>query len=320
MARYGLVIHGGAGTIRRSEISPEREKEYRADLEKALAVGYAILDKGGRSVDAVAAAIVVLEDSPLFNAGKGAVLTSAGTAELDASIMDGKTLGAGAVAGVKKIKNPILASRSIMEKSPHILLAGPGAEAFAKEQRLDIVSNKYFITERRREQLRKTKAEELKKLAVAKGGRAAADFPIQDGFGTVGAVALDQHGDLAAGTSTGGRVNKAVGRVGDSPIIGAGNYANNRTCAVSGTGHGEFFMRTLAAHDVSALMEYRGMSISDASVVALRKIAALGGDGGIIAIDAKGNIALPFNTAGMYRGYKLSDGQSGVAIFGDAKK
>ncbi|MFN7141367.1 MAG: isoaspartyl peptidase/L-asparaginase family protein, partial [Limisphaerales bacterium] len=249
---FGIVIHGGAGAPDRKEMTKEREAEYHTVLKEAIEAGHSILARGGTSLDAVTAAIIVLEDSPLFNAGRGAVLNTEGKIELDASIMDGKTTAAGAVAGVKETKNPILLARAVMEKTPHVMLAGDATDRFAREQKLTRVPNKYFETERRREAW-----ERLKKKESKPSQRSSAVYDSETaGFGTVGAVALDQHGNLAAGTSTGGRINKMVGRVGDSPIIGAGTYANNETCAVSGTGHGEYFIRRVAGHTVSAQMEY----------------------------------------------------------------
>jgi beta-aspartyl-peptidase (threonine type) len=310
-SKFGLVIHGGAGTMERGKMTSQLEQEYRAGLERSLKAGCEILQRGGSCLDATEAAVRVLEDDPLFNAGKGAVFTSAGTNELDASIMDGKTLKAGAVASVKRIKNPISLARLVMEKSPHVMLDCAGAEAFAKEQGIELVDQKYFFTQERWDALRKIKE------AEKQGGAGGKKFIIseQDRHGTVGAVALDQNGNLAAATSTGGMTNKRPGRIGDSPVIGAGTYANNATCAVSGTGDGEYFIRATVAHDISALMEYRGMSLADAAQAALDKVAKLGGTGGLIAIDKNGNIALPFNTSGMYRGYVDASGKFVVEIF-----
>lgn len=297
-----MVIHGGAGTIERSQMSPESEQAHRAGIEHALKTGYAILQKGGSSLDAVEAAIQTLEDNPLFNAGKGAVFTHEGTNELDASIMDGKTLNAGAVAGVKHIKNPIALARLVMEKSPHVLLDGDGAEAFARRMGVTMVDQKYFFTEERWQALQKVK----------RGTGSASD---KEKHGTVGAVALDQAGNLAAGTSTGGLTNKEFGRIGDSPIIGAGTYANNRTCAVSCTGDGEYFIREGAARDVSALMDYKGLPVQAAAKTVIEKIGKLGGTGGLIALDRKGNFAMPFNTSGMYRGTVDAEGKISVEIY-----
>jgi L-asparaginase / beta-aspartyl-peptidase len=311
--KFGLVVHGGAGTIDRSKMTPEREREYRAGLERAMAAGDEILKRGGSSLDATEAAVRVLEDDPHFNAGKGAVFTSAGTNELDAAVMDGKTFKAGAVAAIKRIKNPVSLARLVMEKSGHVMMDSEGAEAFAKENGVELLPDqKYFYTQERWDALQKIKTAEKHRT-----GRAGQAFVItdQDRHGTVGAVALDQNGDLAAATSTGGTTNKRPGRVGDSPVIGAGTYANNATCAVSATGDGEYFIRATVAHDVSALMEYRGMSLKEAAQTVLGKVAKLGGAGGLIAIDRKGNIALPFNTSGMYRGYVDPNGKIVVEIY-----
>ena len=296
---YGLVIHGGAGTITRENMSTEKEAEYISKLTAALKTGYAILENGGSGLDAVEATIKVMEDSPLFNAGKDAVFTGAGTNELDASIMDGATLQGGAVAGVKTVKNPISAARKVMEKTWHVLLAGEGADAFAKEQGLDIVDNSYFHTEHRFKSLIKAKEKEMEK------------------HGTVGCVALDKKGNLAAGTSTGGLTNKRWGRVGDSPIIGAGTYASNETCAVSATGQGEYFIRGSVAFDIAAQMDYEKKSVQTAAQAVIDKLTERGGTGGVIVMDSKGNIAMPFNTEGMYRGFYLNDGELTVKIYKD---
>lgn len=294
---YGLVIHGGAGTITRKNMTEEKEKAYRKSLEEALSAGYIILENGGSSMDAVEAAVRIMEDSPLFNAGKGAVFTNAGTNELDASIMDGSTLQAGAVAGVKTIKNPITASRKVMEETWHVILGGEGADHFAKELGLDIVDNSYFHTDRRWKSLQRAKDKEK--------------------HGTVGCVALDKHGNIAAGTSTGGLTNKRWGRIGDSPIIGAGTYANNKTCGVSGTGQGEFFIRGNIAYDVSAMMEYKSVPVEQAAEDVIKKLTKKGGRGGVIAMDSNGNIAMPFNTEGMYRGYRTNEQAPVIKIYGD---
>ena len=310
--KFGLVVHGGAGTIERSEMTPEREREYRNGLEHALAAGYEILKRGGSSLDATEAAVRVLEDDAHFNAAKGAVFTSVGTNEMDAAIMDGKTLSAGAVACLKHIRNPVSLARLVMEKSGHVMMDGEGAEAFAKENGIELVDQKYFFTQQRWDALEKIKAAEK-----SRGGAGGKKFIItdQDRHGTVGAVALDQNGNLAAATSTGGTTNKRAGRVGDSPVIGAGTYANGATCAVSATGDGEYFIRATVAHDVSALMEYRGMSLQEAAQSVLDKVAKLGGSGGLIAIDRQGNIALLYNTPGMYRGYVDPNGKYVVEIY-----
>ena len=309
--KIGLVIHGGAGTMERGKMTPERERAYRAGIENALRAGWEILQRGGSSLDATEAAVRMFEDDPLFNAGKGAVFSNAGTNELDAAIMDGRTLKAGAVADLKHIKNPISLARMVMEKSPHIFMAGDGAENFAKEHGVELVDQKYFFTQERWDALQKVKASEKS------GASGEKQFIVtdQDLHGTVGAVALDRNGNLAAATSTGGKTNKLSGRIGDSPIIGAGTYANNATCAVSGTGDGEFFIMATAAHDVSALMEYRHKSLKEASLAVIDKIGKLGGGGGMIAIDKDGNIALPFNTSGMYRGYVDPNGKFVVEIY-----
>jgi len=309
--RFRLVVHGGAGTILRESMTPELEKAYRDKLSEALLAGHNILKSGGTGLDAVEATIRILEDSPLFNAGKGAVFTNEGANELDSSIMDGATLKAGAVAGVKHIKNPISLARLVMEKSPHVMMVREGAESFAKQSGVELIDPKYFYTERRWKELERAKEKEKEKGESKKKDS-------NNKFGTVGAVALDRAGNLSAGTSTGGMTNKRFGRVGDSPIIGAGTYANNRTCAVSATGHGEYFIRAVVAYDISALMEYRGLSLKDAAnTVVMDKLVKLGGEGGVIAIDKDGNIAMPFNSAGMYRGYVMEDGKIVVEIYKD---
>jgi beta-aspartyl-peptidase (threonine type) len=310
--KIGLAIHGGAGTIERSTMTPEIEREYRAGLERALTAGYEILKRGGSSLDATEAAVRVLEDDPHFNAGRGSVFTSAGTNEMDASIMDGKTLKAGAVGSVQHIKNPINLARLVMEKSPHVMLDCAGAEAFAKANGIELVDQKYFFTQQRWDALQKMKAAEKNR---ASGDGKSFIITDQDRHGTVGAVALDKDGNLAAATSTGGTTNKMPGRIGDTPVIGAGTYANNRTCAVSCTGDGEYFIRAAAAHEVSALMEHGGMKLQEAARTALDTVKELGGDGGLIAIDRNGEIALPFNTNGMYRGYVDPDGKFVVEIY-----
>ena len=310
--KFGLVIHGGAGTIDRANMTPEKERKYRAGLERALAAGYDILKRGGSSLDATEAAVRVLEDDPHFNAGKGSVFTSAGTNEMDAAIMDGKTLAAGAVACLKHIKNPIALARLVMEKSGHVMMDGEGAEGFAGENGMELVDQKYFFTQERWDALQKIKAAEKKRTGAAGKAFVITD---QDRHGTVGAVALDKNGNLAAATSTGGTTNKRPGRVGDTPVIGAGTYANNATCAVSATGDGEYFIRASVAHEVSALIEYRGMKLQEAAQMALDAVKKLGGAGGLIAIDKNGEIALPFNTNGMYRGYVDPNGKFVVEIY-----
>ena len=302
-----IVIHGGAGTITRANMSLDMEEKYRAALSSALDAGYRVLEEGGKSADAVTAAITILENSPLFNAGKGAVFTSSGTNELDASFMDGKTLQAGAVAGVRKIKNPILAARAVMEKSEHVMLTGIGAEVFAKQQGLQMENPEYFATPRRKKQLEKAKK-------IDGDGKVV---PRIFKYGTVGAVALDKDGNICAGTSTGGMTNKKYGRVGDTPIVGAGTYANNQTVGVSCTGHGEYFMRLLIAHSVSAKMQYLQTDLKTAANATIHKdLTELGGTGGLVSLDRKGNIAMPFNTEGMYRGYKNTK-QKKILIYKD---
>ncbi len=316
--RYVLAIHGGAGTIVRSDLTPELEEAYRAALREALEAGYQVLDEGGPSLDAVVAALRTMEESPLFNAGKGAVFTSEGTVELDASIMDGRTRNAGAVSGVKEVRSPITLARLVMEQSPHVMLTGPGAEAFAREHDIEMVSNDFFYTERRRRQLERAQQREN----APSGGDALLLDEDREAdhhkYGTVGAVALDQAGNLAAGTSTGGMTNKRFGRVGDSPIIGAGTYADNATCAVSATGHGEYFIRGVVAYDVAAMMHYAGLSLTAAAnAVVMGRLGELGGTGGIIALDREGNVAMPFNTSGMYRGAIDVEGNVVVKIYRD---
>jgi beta-aspartyl-peptidase (threonine type) len=319
MNNITLVIHGGAGTITRKSMTPEKEKAYKDKMNEALQAGYNVLKKGGTSLDAVEVAIQIMEDSPLFNAGKGAVFTNAGKNELDASIMDGNTLKAGAIAGVTTIKNPITVARMVMEKSEHVMMVGKGAEQFAKEKGAQIVGPSYFHTDIRYQQLQNIKAEEKTQLDHSEEkGSLDEEQSLFEGkkFGTVGAVALDQFGNLAAGTSTGGMTNKRYGRVGDAPIIGAGTYANNQTCAVSATGHGEYFIRSVVAYDVSALMEYKKVNVKQAGEeVVMQKLVKLGGQGGIIALDNKGNFAMPFNSEGMYRGYIKADGISEILIY-----
>ena len=306
---FRLAIHGGAGVILRENLSAEDEKAYHEKLTEALQAGHQVLKNGGKSLDAVETAIKILEDSPLFNAGKGAVFTSEGTIELDAAIMDGSNLAAGSVAGTKHIKNPISLARMVMEKSPHVMMVGNGAEKFALQQGITLVDQKYFFTKHRFEQLRKEKTKESKKTSFLK-------TQSENKFGTVGAVALDKMGNLAAGTSTGGTTNKKFGRVGDAPIIGAGTYANNQTCAVSATGHGEYFIRAVVAYDISALMQYQKLSLKDASdKVVMDKLVKFGGAGGVISIDKDGNIAMPFNTPGMYRGSIDENGKVTTSIF-----
>ncbi|RYD75772.1 isoaspartyl peptidase/L-asparaginase family protein [Pedobacter sp. Leaf250] len=316
--KYVMVIHGGAGTILKKNMTPEKEAAYVAALTQALQAGYAQIKAGKSSLDAVEATIHVLENDPHFNAGKGAVFTHDGKNELDAAIMDGKTLMAGAVAGVTTVKNPISAARAVMEKSEHVMMVGAGADQFAKEAGLEIVDPKYFWTKERWDGLQQAIKEDSTKAVLDHGSKKSELLGTKNHdykFGTVGCVALDKAGNLAAGTSTGGMTNKKYGRVGDAPIIGAGTYCNNETAAVSCTGWGEFYIRNVVAKTISDLMEYKGLSVSEASKIALDKVGKMGGDGGLIALDKKGNIAMPFNTEGMYRGAITADGKIEVSIY-----
>ncbi|NTE03083.1 isoaspartyl peptidase/L-asparaginase [Agrobacterium tumefaciens] len=316
--KYAMVIHGGAGTILKKNMTPEKEAAYIAVLTKALQAGYAQIKNGKTSLDAVEATIHVLEDDPHFNAGKGAVFTHDGKNELDAAIMDGKTLMAGAVAGVTTIKNPISAARAVMEKSEHVMMVGAGADQFAKEAGLEIVDPKYFWTKERWDGLQQAVKEDSTKAVLDHGSKKSDLLGTKNHdykFGTVGCVALDQAGNLAAGTSTGGMTNKKYGRVGDAPIIGSGTYCNNETAGISCTGWGEFYIRNIVAKTISDLMEYKGLSVVEACKIALDKVGKMGGDGGLIALDRKGNIAMPFNTEGMYRGAITVDGKIEVSIY-----
>ncbi|MFT4848653.1 MAG: beta-aspartyl-peptidase (threonine type) [Sediminicola sp.] len=312
---FGIVIHGGAGTILKENMSDSLENAYREKLKEAITVGHTVLRNGGTSMQAVTKTINIMEDSPLFNAGKGAVFTHEETNELDASVMDGATLNAGAVTGVSRIKNPIDLALAVMDQSPHVMLSGTGAETFAEEKGFLLVDPSYFYTEKRYQQLQKIKKSE-KENAISVSFE---DPFIKDAkFGTVGCAALDKHGNLAAGTSTGGMTNKRWNRIGDAPIIGAGTYANNATCAVSSTGWGEFFIRGMVAYDISAMMEYKGISLQEAaSEVIQKKNPALGGTGGIVSIDKEGNVAMEFNTAGMYRAHMNSEGELIIGIYKD---
>lgn len=306
MGKIVIAVHGGAGTILKSLMTPEKESAYQRALHEAMDAGYALLDRGGSSLDAVEAAVMSLEDCPLFNAGRGAVFTHEGTHEMDASIMEGKSLKAGAVAAIRNVRNPVQLARTVMERSEHVLLIGSGAETFAKRMDLRFETDDYFFTKERYDQL----------LEIRDSGTTQLDHASEKKFGTVGAVALDQHGNLAAATSTGGMTNKFFGRVGDTPVIGAGTYADNKTCAVSCTGHGEFFLRAVVAYDISRLMEYKGLKLEEAcSFVVKDKLVSLGGEGGVIAVDAEGNHCLAFNSDGMYRGIRNSDGDSVVSIY-----
>lgn len=341
--RLGFMIHGGAGVIRRGDLSPEREKEYRQKLEEAVLAGYKALREGRSGLDAIEIAIKIMEDSPLFNAGKGSVFTADGKNELDAAVMDGKTQNAGAVAGLHRVKNPIVLARAIMEKSPHVMMIGDGAELFAREMKIELVPEKYFWTQHRWDALQKRIRREKEKMnenpkdggekedsgdknqkTEKSGNMNPAPVTLSDRefradkYGTVGAVALDKQGNLAAGTSTGGMTYKKYGRVGDVPIIGAGTYANNQTCAVSATGWGEYFIRLGVARDISSLMEYRAMPVQRAADLVIKtKLEKIGGDGGVIAIDKFGNMAISFNSEGMYRAYINSEGKPVVEIYQD---
>ncbi|WP_304163728.1 isoaspartyl peptidase/L-asparaginase family protein [Lonsdalea britannica] len=319
MMKPVIVIHGGAGAIARAAMNSEKEQRYRAALQEIVRSGQEVLANHGSALDAVTEAVRRLEECPLFNAGKGSVFTHEGTHELDASIMDGRTLDAGAVAGVSHIRNPILAARKVLEHSPHVMFTAEGAESFAHKQGLEMVESDFFFTDERYEQLLQAQADGGRIVLDHDGaGSISGGDPIDphNKYGTVGAVALDAAGNLAAATSTGGMTNKQIGRVGDSPVIGAGCYANNQTVAVSCTGTGEVFMRTVAAYDVSALMEYAGLSLAQATErVVMDKVLALGGSGGLIAVDHAGNIALTFNSEGMYRGYGYVGAEPVVDIY-----
>ena len=313
-AAYSLAIHGGAGTILRAEMSPEKEAAYRAALDTALNIGETVLSDGGTALDAVEQTISWLEDCPLFNAGKGAVFTHEGKNELDASIMDGRGQQAGAVGGVTNVRHPIRLARAVMERSPHVFLSGRGAEQFAGENGLEIVDPKWFFTQNRWESLQKALQQEAGQNNKH-GQLKLPDHNPDHKFGTVGCVALDREGHLAAGTSTGGMTNKKWNRIGDSPVIGAGTYADDAACAVSCTGHGEFFIRYAVAHDVWALMMYKGLSLADAAdLVINKKLVEKGGQGGLIAVDKDGHIAMPFNSEGMYRGF-AKPGERKIMIF-----
>lgn len=308
MQQFSIAIHGGAGTILKKDLTPELEAAYLKGLDDALLAGYAVLEKGGSSLDAVTAAVVSLEDCLLFNAGRGSVFTKTGMHEMDASIMNGKTMEAGAVAGVQKVRNPVFLAKTIMEKSEHVMLSGEGALQFAKEHQLQLEDEAYFFSQFRYEQWQLVKNENTVALDH--------NLQVEKKFGTVGAVACDAYGNLAAATSTGGMTNKNYNRIGDTPIIGAGTYANNQTCAISCTGHGELFIKAVAAYDVSCLMEYKGCSLQQAmEIVTLDKLVKIKGEGGMIGVDASGNTALVFNSEGMYRGMQSSNGEKLIAIY-----
>ncbi len=310
MKKFAIAIHGGAGTILRSTMTAEKETAYKKALQEAINAGNAILSSGGHSLDAVEVAVKKMEDSPLFNAGKGAVFTHDGKHEMDACIMEGKNLMAGAVTGIQNIKNPVVLARAVMEKSEHVFLANLGAMEFAKNVGIEFASDEYFFVQQRYDQLLKAKVSDTIVMD---------HDDVEDGekkFGTVGAVCLDVHGNIAAATSTGGMTNKRWGRVGDSPMIGVGTYANNSTCAISCTGHGEFFIRAVVAYDISCLMEYKGLSLKEAcDLVVNKKLVKFGGEGGLIAIDTKGNIEMPFNSEGMYRAMKKGDSELHIGIY-----
>lgn len=308
MSDFSIAIHGGAGTILKTALTEEKERDFTQALDNAIESAASILKKGGAALDAVESAVIKLEDTPLFNAGRGSVFTSKGNHEMDASIMDGKSLNAGAASLVKGVKNPVALARLIMEKSGHVFLAGDGAVEFARLMNCEFKDEAYFHDDFRFQQWQEVKGTDKTQL----------DHTLKkdEKFGTVGAVAKDQFGNLAAATSTGGMTNKSFGRVGDTPMIGAGNYANNQTCAVSCTGSGEFFIRGVVAYDVSCLMEYKGMSLVEAcDEVIHRRLMNIGGDGGLIAVDAEGNIAMPFNTEGMYRASFKAGGEKLIAIY-----
>jgi L-asparaginase / beta-aspartyl-peptidase len=306
MNKIAIAVHGGAGTIDRKSMSYNEEKLFRDGLEFAVNSGYKVLSEGGSSIDAVQRSVMILEDNPLFNAGRGSVFNSEGKVEMDASLMDGFTGKAGAVAGVRNIKNPVGLARLVMDQSPHVLLAGRGAEEFALKMGIARESDLYFYTEKRYQQY----------LIASKNNEIYLDHKSENKFGTVGAVAVDQSGNVAAATSTGGMTNKMFGRVGDSPLIGAGTFADNNSCAVSCTGHGEFFIRNVVAFDISCLINYKGLSLSEAcQLVVKEKLVKAGGEGGVIAVSAKGEIALVFNSVGMYRAWKIEGTETKSAIW-----
>jgi len=324
MGNHGLVLHGGAGAIYRHDLTPELDAAFRQKLSEAVNAGYAVLDRGGAALDAITTTVTILEDSPLFNAGKGAVLNADGVCELDASIMNGRTLEAGAVAGLRHIKNPIHLARDVMQKSAHVMMAGPGAEKFAESLGYEMMPESYFQTDFRRLQLERAKEHDHGGAKATTDTGRVTFATVDDNalisqlkWGTVGCVALDQAGNLAAGTSTGGMTNKKFGRVGDSPIIGAGTYADNATCAVSATGWGEFFIRASVARDIAARMEYQGKGVVEAAAAALAKVRQMGGSGGVIAIDAHGQISMEFNSPGMYRACRRAGQNALVALYGD---
>jgi len=314
MSRYTLAIHGGAGTILKEDMTPELEDAYLKGLQQAMNAGFAVLEQGGSAINAIKASIVILEDNMLFNAGRGSVFTKKGLQEMDAAIMDGRTLDAGAVTGVRNVRNPIELATEVMLNSNHVFLSGKGASDFAIKQGIKLEPDEYFFSQFRYDQWKAIRDSDTYSLDHTH--QRLEELMRDKKFGTVGAVACDQQGNIAAATSTGGMTNKKYGRIGDSPIIGAGTYANNLTCGISCTGHGEMFIRAVAAHDVSCLMEYKGLTLQEAmEVVVHEKLMAIDGEGGMIGVDGEGNAALVFNSQGMYRGYKSSDGSGMVAIY-----
>ncbi|GGH82801.1 beta-aspartyl-peptidase (threonine type) [Filimonas zeae] len=314
MNRYTIVIHGGAGTILKEDMTPELEEAYENGLEEALTAGYGVLERGGSAVNAIKAALVLLEDNVLFNAGRGSVFTKKGVQEMDAAIMDGSTLAAGAVASIRNVRNPIELATEVMRNSNHVFLSGKGANDFAIKQGIKLEPDEYFFSQFRYDQWKAIRDSDSYSLDHTH--QRLEELMKDKKFGTVGAVALDAQGNIAAATSTGGMTNKKYGRIGDSPVIGAGTYANNKTCGISCTGHGEMFIRSVAAYDVSCLMEYKGLSLQEAmEVVVNDKLVKMGGEGGMIGVDSAGNAAMVLNSAGMYRGLKSSDGQHVTAIY-----
>jgi len=314
MSKYTLAIHGGAGTILKEDMTPELEQAYQNGLQQAMNAGFAVLEEGGSAINAIKATIVILEDNMLFNAGRGSVFTKKGLQEMDAAIMDGRTLDAGSVTGVRNVRNPIELATEVMLNSNHVFLSGKGASDFAIKQRIKLEPDEYFFSQFRYDQWKSIRDSDTYSLDHTH--QRLEELMRDKKFGTVGAVACDQEGNIAAATSTGGMTNKKYGRIGDSPIIGAGTYANNRTCGISCTGHGEMFIRAVAAHDVSCLMEYKGLSLQEAmEIVVHEKLMAIDGEGGMIGVDSQGNAALVFNSQGMYRGFKSSDGAGMVAIY-----
>lgn len=316
MQKFSIAIHGGAGTIVKEDMTPELEKAYQQGLQAAMDAGFAVLEEGGMAVNAVKAAIVVLEDNMLFNAGRGSVFTKKGVQEMDAAIMDGKDITAGAVTGVRNVRNPIELAMEVMRNSNHVFLSGKGANDFAIKQGVKLEPDDYFFSQFRYDQWKQIRDSDSYSLDHTH--QQLEEWMKDKKFGTVGAVACDKDGNIAGATSTGGMTNKKYGRIGDSPLIGSGTYANNKTCAISCTGHGEMFIRAVAAYDVSCLMEYKGMSLNDAMhEVVFKKLTSINGEGGMIGVDAKGNTALLFNSAGMYRGMKNSEDFNYIGLYND---